>query len=350
MQKNSDVFRFLIEAGAAAPSADNMQPWRFCIDGDDLVLLYDEARLRNPIFPVDHQATLLTMGAVIENLDQACKVLGLGINLTPSMPTTAPFEFLRVNLSAPLTAIPLGPFPWLDRHTNRLPFSREPLGAVTRRSLLELGKAAIKIHVIEAKSSIAGIARMVRAASQVRFQTREIHEWFAKSLRFNTAQVQSGHGLDVGTFGLPPGGKMLLRAITADWRAMQFFNLLGGYRLMSVVEALSLKRAGALVAIVGPTSTAATLDAGRVMQRAWINLNSAGYGVQPYYVVSDQLGRLAQGSVPTGLRDKILALKSEVDTHFNIEPGQALHMLLRVGRPLHSARRALRRPQEITRI
>ena len=346
MQTKSDVFRFLVEAGTAAPSADNMQPWRFCIDGDDLVLLYDAARSGNAIFPFDHQATLLTMGGVIENLAQACKLLDLGLDLTPGVPGEAPFEFLRIHLSRQPEEIPPGPHPWVERHTNRLPFSREPLGTEIRKYLSGIAQGAIGLQVIDTASAIAGVARLVRTASQARFQTREIHDWFAKSLRFSPAQVASGNGLDVATFGLPPGGTILLRGITADWRYMQFFNLLGGYRFMSAVEALSVTKTGAVIALVGPDTNTATLAAGRLMQRAWIHLNAAGYGVQPYYVISDQLVRLSQGRVPPRLENMVGDLKSEVAARFGIGPGQALYMLLRVGRPLATAKRSLRLRQE----
>lgn len=345
-----DIFRFLVEAGSAAPSADNMQPWHFRLDADDLVLMYDAGRISKAIFPVSHQATLITMGAVIENLYQACRQLGLNPVFETRIPESAPFEFLRVRLSArPENALPEN-LPWLHRHTNRLPFSKEPLSGVLKDFLSVQTEGQVKIQVMDTSPAIANVARLVRLASQARFQTREIHDWFSRSLRFSQAQVQSGNGLDVATFDLPPGGRALLKTITADWRYMSLFNQCGGYRFLAAVEAASITKAGAILAIVGPADSEEALHAGRLMERVWIALNDAGYGVQPYYVVSDQITRLARKSVPPKLQQQVQKLEKEVITSFHLQGNDCLHMLLRVGRPIRSPKRALRLPlQEVLR-
>lgn len=339
-----EIFRFLVEAGSSAPSADNMQPWHFRLDADDLVLMYDANRMGKAIFPVDHQATLITMGAVIENLYQACGQLGLTLVFKTGIPESAPYEFLRITLTPRIKNTFPANLPWLNRHTNRLPFSKTPLPGTLKDFLSAQAEGHVKTQVMDAVPSIANIARLVRHASQARFQTREIHDWFSQSLRFSQEQVQSGNGLDVATFDLPPGGRALLRTITADWRYMSFFNQCGGYKFLAAVEAASIAKAGAILAIVGPGDPAEALNVGRLMERVWIALNEAGYGVQPYYVVSDQLTRLVQGSVPPKLQQKIRELEQEVAATFHLQGNDCLHMLLRVGHPIRAPKRSLRLP------
>lgn len=341
-----ELFQFLVAAGSSAPSADNMQPWRFRLDADDLVLMYDTSRIGKVIFPVNHQATLITMGAVIENIHQACRHLGLNLAFETGIPDSAPFEFLRVRLPLRSGNIFSENLPWLHRHTNRLPFSKAPLPSSLKDFLSVQAEGQVKTQVISTSTAINNVARLVRLASQVRFQTREIHDWFSRSLRFSQEQVQSGNGLDVATFDLPPGGRALLKAITADWRYMSFFNQCGGYKFLAAVEAASIAKAGAIIAIVGPGDSADALNAGRLMERIWVVLNVAGYGVQPYYVVSDQLTRLAQGSVPPKLQQKIRELEKEAASSFHFKGNDCLHMLLRVGLPIRSPKRSLRLPQQ----
>lgn len=339
-----EVVQFLIQAGNAAPSADNTQPWCFRRDADELVLAYDAARFPDSMFPFDHQATLMTMGAVVENLVMAWTALGMPTPLVPVIPVAAPYEFLRMRVSAiELTTVPSA-LPWQTRHTNRLPFRKNAVAAVASLPQVIASSEGVTIRVIDNRKQIGAIAKLVRAASEVRFRTREIHDWFSQSLRFTPAQVASGDGLDVATFDLPPGGRTLLKVTTSSWRNMQFFNRVGGYKVMASAEAASITKAGAILALCGPADVAGAFAAGRRMQAVWIALNAAGLAVQPYYVISDQLTRLQNGKVPEALRHAIAVLEKDTATLFQLDRDSALHLLLRVGVPIRQAVRSRRLP------
>ena len=337
-----EVVQFLIQAGNSAPSADNTQPWCFRREADELVLAYDAERFPDSMFPFDHQATLMTMGAVVENLVLAWTALGMPVPLVPVIPVGAPFEFLRMPVRANELATAPSTLPWLTRHTNRLPFRRGEIAGIAALPQMTAGNDGITIRVIDSRKQIGAIAKLVRAASETRFRTREIHDWFSQSLRFTPAQVASGDGLDVATFDLPPGGRTLLKVITSSWRNMQLFNRVGGYKVMASAEAASITKAGAILAICGPADVSGAFAAGRRMQAVWIALNAAGLAVQPYYVVSDQLTRLENDKVPEALRNAIASLKRDTATLFQLERDTTLHLLLRVGTPLKPAVRSRR--------
>ena len=339
-----DVVDFLIAAGNCAPSADNMQPWCFRREGADLVLAYDHRRFPDSMFPFDHQATLLSMGAVVENLSLAWTELGMQNSLEASVPLSAPYDFLRMPLGPSPVQVTHVRSPWQSRHTNRLPFRRSAPLALSDMQIEAAASDAVRVRVIQDRNEIKQIARLVRSASEIRFRTREIHEWFSQSLRFTPAQVATGDGLDVATFDLPPGGRTFLKLITSSWRNMQRFNLAGGFRLMAAVEASSITRAGAILAICGPAGSAGAFAAGRRMQALWIKLNAAGLAVQPYYVISDQLTRLANGKTSAELSAETAALHRHAESLFHLEQSTTLHLLLRVGEPVKQPTRALRLP------
>jgi hypothetical protein len=344
--RTNEVARFLIAAGMAAPSADNMQPWRFQVEGNELVLKFDADRMGNVSFPLNHPATMITMGAVIENLAEAIKLLRMQVDLKPAIPTLQPYDFLRVGLTeSDVTTSPYDA-PLFTRHTNRLPYSTVPLPQAIRTGPCSDSQGDTKIQFIESKEEIRRIAALVRDASQVRFQTQELHEWFSASLRFSKDEVERGDGLDVATFDLPPGGRAFMRLLMASWRNMALFNRIGGYRMMAGIEAASITKAGAIVAVIGPDTSMGALDAGRLMQRVWIILNQAGLAVQPYYVVSDQLTRLAEGTVPGNLRERVEQLQEHVRSVFTMSGNRQLYMLLRVGKPKREAVRSRRLPLE----
>jgi len=342
----SQVACFLVASGTAAPSADNTQPWRFELDGSALSLRFDSARMHNTSFPFDHPATMITMGAVIENLDQAAALLQLPCELKPIIPTSPPYEFLKLTLSD--SNLPHAPenAPLFARHTNRLTYRTNPIGSELRATLCSESEEDARILFIESKTDMQKIASMVRLASQIRFQTREIHEWFSSSLRFTRSEVARGDGLDVATFDLPPGGHIFMRWLMSDWRNMALLNRIGGYRMMAGIEAASITKAGAIIAILGSETLSGALHAGRLMERIWIKLNQSGLAVQPYYVVSDQLTRLTKGQVPHKLCHHVERLQDEVSSTLSLPGNARLHMLLRVGLPLHAPSRSLRLPLE----
>jgi len=102
--------------------------------------------------------------------------------------------------------------------------------------------------------------------------------------------------------------------------------------------------APAVAAIIGPRGYRATLDAGRLMERVWIEINGAGLAVHPFYGLSDQLHRLHSGQVPPEHVDRIRALERELPEVFGLAAGETIHMLLRFGFPRRDAPRSGRLP------
>ncbi len=330
-----EMVRFLVEAGRWAPSADNTQPWHFFWDGHELALKYDGKRIGPKGFQMHHRATLMAMGAVIENILQAASENHEGWDCSAPRDESEKFFSIRLNETQQNLAPP-SDLPLFKRQTSRLPFTKERLPESFRDFLED--QSGLK--TFEGKENLGLMEELVRKASMARFRTKEIHEWFAGSLRFGKDEVARGDGLDVSTFGLPPGGKALLRFIS-DWKRMGVLNSIGGYRFFSMMEAVSITKAGAVVAITGEPGMDQAIEAGRLMEQVWIEANANGLGVQPYFIVSDQLARLSEGLVPDELVGEVRSLESDVQRALELN-GEILYMLLRVGfgkaRPVRSVR------------
>ncbi len=331
------MVEFLVEAGRWAPSADNAQPWHFFWDGNEITLKYDGKRIGAKGFQIHHRATLMAMGAVVENILQAASGSHQGWACRVPRDESENFFSIRLN-EAQQESVPPSDLPLFMRHTSRLPFSRRPLP----ESFLDFLKDQKGLKTFEGSKNLASISGLVRKASMARFRTREIHEWFAGSLRFGKDEVERGDGLDVSTFGLPPGGKALVRFIS-DWNRMSALNRIGGYRLLASMEAASITKAGAVIAIMGKPGMDEAIEAGRLMEKVWIEANANGLGVQPYFIVSDQLARLGEGLVPDELIDEVTKLASEAHEVLGGD-GEVLYMLLRVGFGKAGPVRSLRLP------
>lgn len=344
---SSKAITYLVQAAHHAPSADNSQPWHFDWDGQSLSISYDGDRVKNSTFPADSPATLLTLGAVLENLSQAADALEIDLKLqnwTEFGENTPGYFEIPIELKDK-HAIPANPLSLFKRHTNRLSYLPKPLPhkLISMLEALTLGKA--RVVIFEKKAEIKAISYLVRQASEVRFQTQEIHEWLGRSLRFRPEAGQIRNGLDVSTLDLPPGGILFLKLIK-DWRRMAFLNRFGAHKFMSYIDSVPIARAPALIGIISPSNENDVVDAGRLMNRTWIRLNSEDVAVHPYYVVSDQIHRLHKARVPERLTDHVKIFEEKANQIFQLKENEEIQMLFRVGYPKSQPIRSKRLPLE----
>lgn len=319
----------LAAVGALAPSADNAQPWRLRWNGEALELIYVERHASSTVFTAHSHATLLGVGSVAENLDMALRANGVTGQWQWASGDQQPYGSVALaHLPATFTA-PEGP---LVRHTNRLPFRRSPLPAELLTRLGACREGGNRVSLLLDPVDKARLVRMVRLCSEARFCNHDLHQWLFDSLRRTPAEVERGDGLDWNSLGLPPGGKAMLRFIS-DWGRMRALNRLGAYKLLARSEVGLISAAPALLCLTGPADSASVIDAGRLLTRVWTRLNLDGIAVQPYYVVTDQLNRLHDGTLSSGFSAQIAAVERDMHSLLGLGQGDALHMILRLGYP-----------------
>jgi len=341
-----DLGLFLARCCRAAPSADNSQPCHVDWHGSKLLLRYDAERVSDYTFPAQSQATLLSVGAAIENISQCCEMdeADLEVSYFPDGVTADVFAEVSFSGDNLLARADLK-HPLFLRHTNRFAYKKTPIPRLLIDQVERFRVGNASIRVLEEKGLVASVASQVQAASEIRFQTREVHEWLGRSLRFTPEQVDSGDGLDVATLDLPPAGGVLLRFIS-DWARMRKLNRVGIYKMLAAIDAAPVKKAPAVLAITAPDTQAGALEAGQLLCRAWIYLNAQGIACHPYYVISDQLERLKQGSVPESLVVQAEGMRKNCRQLLDLNDGETLMMLLRIGYPVRNAPRSQRLPLE----
>lgn len=321
----------LARAAAAAPSADNSQPWQIKYCEPQLSIGFAE-RVAGKTFAADHHATLLAIGAATENIYAAANAMRVGLERMAPAPDV--YVGLRIDGSGALPLVDTHPL--FSRHTNRFAYKRAapPSTLLDEVSALKEGEA--EVRVVTDRDEIGTLARATDLSSRVRFQTREVHELLAHSLRFDYDEVARGDGLDVDTFELPPGGRFLL-AVTREWKTMARLNRLGVYRVFAAAESKPVASAPAVIVIKGGDP----LDAGRLMQRCWMMLNAAGLALQPHYVVADQLLRRQLETMPTQHKQILEPVAQIAQRLFGSAP---LHIMLRCGYAARNAPRSRRLP------
>lgn len=329
----NDCIDRLIDAARQAPSADNSQPWRLLRIPRGLRVEFDDRRSVGGFGPRD-PATLLAMGMLIENVLAAADEADIGLHAQVNAGFGRPAWYLNALIEGCPDEVVDVPrrHPLWHRHTNRFGFRKTPLPTAVLAGLSALSGDCTRVRIIQDPESIRVVAGLVARASRLRFRIREVHEWLAQSLRLSCAEAARGDGLDVATLDLPPGGSLLLRLIS-DWPRMQRLNHLGMYRLLATVDARPLATAPALVVLTSDGEDDAMLAAGRSLANVWYQLQAAGIGVHPYYVIPDMLERLRNDGIPLPLLHEASALRTDTNRALAIADGERLMMVLRVGIP-----------------
>lgn len=320
------IERSIIEAVRASPSADNSQPWQLTENESGLSLSYADRAADNSAFEPGDHGTLIAMGALVENIAQATSE-NFTAKILASSKADEPIALFELGVANRSRCERV-----LDRHTNRFPFAAKPVDPSILRRLAGSRENTARIVSLNPGQRFSVLVRLARRCAEARFLSRELHEWLINSLRFTPEQVARGDGLDVATLHLPPLGRHFLKFIS-PWHRMETLNRLGAYKFMAASEVVLLRAAPALVCIVGPSDRRAVLDAGRLMERSWIELNALGIAVHPYYVITDQLVRLRDGKLPTSQQASIRAVEEELRQLLELAPGEMLHMMLRIGYP-----------------
>ena len=319
----------LVAAAVRAPSADNSQPFQLQWDGRALQIRHAVRHPEYNVFGPDSHATLLSIGTLVETLQQLLAANGVTATLQWGSPDGQPYATLVPDsLPAAFTLVSAV----LQRHTNRQPYRRDALVPEVLAATGTLAEGGNRITLLQDGPGRKRLVDAVLRSAEARFCNRRLHEWLIGSLRRTPAQVASGDGLDVATLGLPPGGAMLLDFI-ADWRRMEFLNGLGAYKLLARSEIALIAQAPVLLCLTGPSSSEGVLAAGQLLARAWMQLNQHGVAVHPYYVVTDQVSRLHDGTLATGFEDTIRAVEGDLARQLGLAPGERLQMILRLGYP-----------------
>jgi hypothetical protein len=333
LHESSDAcVEYLVRAGIAAPSADNSQPFRFYWDGRSLKVSFDYERCRGGIFGKRDHPTLLALGAVLENIDQAAVAANIDLCMT-WLADDSPY-YVSIEFAGNQEMIFPDQLALYERYTNRFPFKTIPVPkAVLHELSVLIDGAEGRLIEFQGGGPKHELVRLTRLAAEARFQNESLHKWLIGSLRCATPNGDaSPDGLELATLNLPPGGGQFMRLIS-DWNRMRMFNRFGLYKILASIEVQLLKQAPLILALVGGRSGQDFVCAGRLMCRIWTYMNTQRLAVHPYYVLVDQLQRLDGNSLPEEHRVSIFNVKCSVDDLISLGEGEQLHMILRVGFP-----------------
>ena len=278
---NEALILSLIEQAMLAPSVHNVQPARWRIDGDTLILIEDVARRLSVGDPTGHDAAI-SLGAAMEGLRLAASCHGLTVTTdsadAPSLPE--PYRFVtRCRFAEGGVADPLADFVQ-SRTSYRASFAQPDSNDVLRVEALSASDATIVADPI----ALTRLARQYDAASYGFMQQpgfrQELLSWMRLSQR-HPDWARDGLNADAMALGR-------LEALGAGLVLGPLFTPLHRMTLAPslLAEGVKLAEAAAVVLFHRPADEN-PLESGAAFYRLWLRIEQAGFGAAVLAALAD---------------------------------------------------------------
>ncbi|WP_022853585.1 methyltransferase domain-containing protein [Thermodesulfatator atlanticus] len=284
--KLSPEIETVLKAASWAPSGDNLQPWRFKLEGENTIhFLYDPV-VDTSFFNFEQNATIFAVGAALENASYLLEKAHIGHNFEFSPEKQDRYHKLVVlkikwpKEKADLEDILLKS-PVVKRTTNRKLYERKDLTEKAREKIISCGKdLGIEVKILEGKK-LEDLAELLYLADLIRVERKDLHEFLHDTIRWCPSCQVLGDGMPIKSLEAGAPGELVLKA-TRPWSVMKNLNKLGFARAMAEhTKKLALSSSGIMAFCAESLDEKAYFNVGRACERAWLSLTEMGLFAQP---------------------------------------------------------------------
>ncbi len=315
-----DLMAALVKAAQSAPSAGNMQPWKWFFDGTGLYLFHDLERSA-ALADFRNMTSYLSSGTAVEHVYLEAKRKNLAVE-------THMFPLGVDNKNQLVAAFRFVPDPGAQedllaeyftyRRTNRNFGNSKPIPADVLEDMREAVKAVpgARIFIVDDPEQVKRLADIAGKADKLRIFIEEGHfDLFNKELKFSEENPDDiKEGLDVRTLDLKPKDQVGFRVI----KDLKAIKLVAAWNGGSALEAVShdLVASASAAAIVTMPGFAAEdmIQAGRAVERVWLTATAHGVAFQPLLASVLHFARIVQGGgegIPQDIQHEFLVLHRE---------------------------------------
>ncbi len=283
-----EAIRYILQAGIQAPSGDNAQPWKFSV-ADNRISLFLDPHADSSFFNVRQMASVISGGAVLENMRMAATVFGLEGNVTylpdPRKPECLARMDLRLSNGKRNS---LHDVIW-KRCTNRKLYARRPIPQALLADFQseEATRGGSRWHLLVEESDLARLARIIYRVDRIRTEHRQLHEHLQQMIRYTDKEaLDKCNGFPVGNLEAGRMGELFLR-LTRPWPIMDFANRIGIGRLVPLHTYQAVRASSAAALLTVPSMGMEDfLRGGQAMEHIWLYLTQKGLSVQPLAAVT----------------------------------------------------------------
>lgn len=285
--RHSDIEEIL-DAARWSPSGDNVQPWRFVVEGpDDLtVLLRDDSG--DDVYDYrGGEPSLLSGGMLLESL----RIAASGFGRDMSWRYEGKVNHLhRIAVRLP-KASGVAPDPlrgWLTlRSVDRRPYRLSRLSEAEKRQLAAALGEGIAVRWHETLGERLRFARVNGRATRLRLSIPEAFRVHRRVIDWE--RERSPEGIPAGALGVRRSTRLLMRWALRSWRRARLLNLLGGgWGAAAEMDLVPGFCSGAFFTLrktdlpQDPQARAADLlEVGTRLQRFWLTATKLGLALQP---------------------------------------------------------------------
>jgi hypothetical protein len=346
-----DTVKRLLDKALRIPTADNIQPWSFRWDGQNLSVYHNDTLALHPLNNAN-QISFFNLGFLIEAVRIAASVeyletqVQLFLGQNPTYPGVwATFQFSQSQREPDKLAEVMA---W--RTTDRRLYQG---GSLDHPVFLEIKAAAVRYEgsriYFQSKLNRKFLAYMVKGEEY--FWTQKTpHRLLFKFLRFTqTSAKKTGDGMPWEGLGIGFLQSRMLK-LCKVYQVQQSMNRLGFlWQIKGLLKRQLASSAGVACISVRSFAPEHLVEAGQLSFRAWLQLNQAGFGVQPLSVGALATYNWLSATLSPDTRPKLVkhfATGEQIlREQFQLEPGDIPFWMFRTGlsTPLPEQDRTYRR-------
>lgn len=280
-----DMVDRLLDMGRWAPSGDNTQPWRFERRGPAEVRIHGYDTRDHCVYDLDGHPSQISFGTLLETLSIAAASHGWQMSIDRmdfSQETHPKFDVSfqagaavgQQHLAAQIE----------KRSVQRRPLKRIPLTQDEKSALEACLPTGVAVHWLDQGFARLKTAKLLFHSAKLRLTIeeayrvhRDIIEWHAQ---FSTDKVPDQ------ALGASGGTVLMMRQVMKSWQRVKFFNsfLAGTWapRIeLDFIPSLCCAAHFVIHSTKPPTSPEDYVDAGRSIQRFWLQAAALQLQLQP---------------------------------------------------------------------
>lgn len=274
----------ILDAAVQAPSGENCQPWSFKVDlKSNTIELSNLPEIDQSIYNFNQQGSLVSHGCVIENIVLTAGKLGYGtsVDLFPNPNEVRLVARITLNRQEHIAADSLADSIY-QRTSNRKKFTGEKLAAQDLLSLQKEVEGEHRLMFIEDPTTIRELAGALSASEQVLFENKTMHDFFFSHINWTLDEEQKKrYGFYIETLELDKKQRKGF-VMFKSWAKLSFLNLFGVSKMVRKDNTANYQTASAIGFIIGKEdSPKSYVEAGRAVQRLWLQATRLGLALQP---------------------------------------------------------------------
>lgn len=326
------VLEQIVDLARWAPSGDNTQPWRFTLLEPDRMVLYGHDTRADCVYDLEGDASQLSLGALICNLDLAASCHGLTMHWhrRADAPVQRPVFDMR------FTATGRAPDPLAAqirrRSVQRRPMRTSPLSDASRLRLQAAAGAGWRIAWFTSLAQRWAVARLLFANAGLRLTLPEAYEVHRRIIAWDS--TESDDRIPDQALGASWPTRRLMRFGLQSWQRVHFFNrYLAGTWMprieLDLVPALACAGHHVLLAPHEPQGIDDFVAAGQAVQRVWLTATAEGLWQQPEMtplIFSRYARRGVPFSADAGLVQRAVALEAGLQSLVGADAPAAVWM------------------------